>query len=362
MKQFPPKAMLYLVGLGVAVVFFLFPWSIAGQSSTLAIVSDAGEVFNPGLQTNSDLSTLMQQTDAPISSPGSQPPLNIILNNLILAAPPHPSIIGISSASHQQRFSFAIADLPQINQSDFIVSSGASAELPIKFIQPPFEITTSSPEPTIAPTQTTEVIPPNDASQTITATTTNQPAATIQPTSTFSAPSPTPAPTTVITPEPADMNGVLNFIGLICGAVAIIVAALIGIWNKDSIKGFIEWIKRKQLPTSVNPNPQSKLPKTTTPKPINNGTSTIPPKNAEEIMNVDFVDLLEKLKFYFDEEELRTLCFKLNDVDYESLQGQGKAGKARGLIEHMKKQEKGIEKLIAALEKERPHVNWSKIG
>lgn len=38
----------------------------------------------------------------------------------------------------------------------------------------------------------------------------------------------------------------------------------------------------------------------------------------------------------FDLEELRTLCFDL-DVDYDSLRGEGKAGKARELVLHMKR-------------------------
>jgi hypothetical protein len=45
-------------------------------------------------------------------------------------------------------------------------------------------------------------------------------------------------------------------------------------------------------------------------------------------------NLREMLVARFNEEELRDLCFDLS-VDYESLVGQGKAGKARELISYM---------------------------
>jgi hypothetical protein len=62
---------------------------------------------------------------------------------------------------------------------------------------------------------------------------------------------------------------------------------------------------------------------------------------------------------HFNNEELRTLCFDL-EVDYESLGGEGKMGKIRELIAHMKRFHR-IEELLKYLRTERPNVSWPDI-
>jgi hypothetical protein len=66
----------------------------------------------------------------------------------------------------------------------------------------------------------------------------------------------------------------------------------------------------------------------------------------------DLDDLRVALTDYFDLEELRTLCFKLQ-VDYDHLRGEGKGGKARELVAHMARR-KRIDDLVMALRKARP--------
>lgn len=73
----------------------------------------------------------------------------------------------------------------------------------------------------------------------------------------------------------------------------------------------------------------------------------------------DSTKLFEILVEYFDEEELRTLCFKLN-IDYDSLRGEGKAGKARELILYMERQGPILD-LLKACKKERPNAPWRNV-
>lgn len=69
--------------------------------------------------------------------------------------------------------------------------------------------------------------------------------------------------------------------------------------------------------------------------------------------------LFDMLVRHFDEEELRTLCFKL-EIDYDSLRGEGKRGKVRELILDMQRQER-IPDLLEACAKERPEVAWGTV-
>ncbi len=59
---------------------------------------------------------------------------------------------------------------------------------------------------------------------------------------------------------------------------------------------------------------------------------------------------------HFDDEELRTLCFRLG-VDYDSLRAEGKNAKARELVAHMERTGRSPE-LVAECRKFRPHVAW----
>jgi len=67
------------------------------------------------------------------------------------------------------------------------------------------------------------------------------------------------------------------------------------------------------------------------------------------------------LKDYFNADELRTLCFILHakfklDIDYDSLPGEGKAGKARELVLWAERHGH-MEKLEAAIREARPDLN-----
>jgi len=64
------------------------------------------------------------------------------------------------------------------------------------------------------------------------------------------------------------------------------------------------------------------------------------------------VELRRILIDYFDEEELRTLCFDLG-VDYDSLRGEGKAARARELVALVERTDR-MANLEAAVRHERP--------
>jgi hypothetical protein len=55
----------------------------------------------------------------------------------------------------------------------------------------------------------------------------------------------------------------------------------------------------------------------------------------------------------FDQEELRTLCFKLG-VNYDDLRGEGHSAKARELVLYMSRRMGGLERLRAVIQAERP--------
>ncbi|MEE8392094.1 MAG: CHAT domain-containing protein, partial [Anaerolineae bacterium] len=69
----------------------------------------------------------------------------------------------------------------------------------------------------------------------------------------------------------------------------------------------------------------------------------------EKKMNVDRTHLLQTLVKRFDEAELRTLCFNLDDVDFDSLRYPGKTEKARELVQFMERRER-LDELAAAIE------------
>lgn len=73
-----------------------------------------------------------------------------------------------------------------------------------------------------------------------------------------------------------------------------------------------------------------------------------------------FAHLLFLLNKHFNDDELRTLCFALQ-IDYETLPAQGKQGKARELIEYMNRLDR-LDDLVAALEAERPNINWRTVS
>lgn len=71
----------------------------------------------------------------------------------------------------------------------------------------------------------------------------------------------------------------------------------------------------------------------------------------------NFLPILRQLiTEYFDDDELRTLCFDLS-VDYESLPSMGKAGKARDLVAYMQRNGR-LQELIDVGKRERPFLEW----
>jgi hypothetical protein len=67
------------------------------------------------------------------------------------------------------------------------------------------------------------------------------------------------------------------------------------------------------------------------------------------------VQLRENLVRYFDEEELRTLCYDLG-VDYDSLRGEGKAARARELVAYLERHSR-IPEFVRLVRKLRPQVS-----
>jgi hypothetical protein len=62
----------------------------------------------------------------------------------------------------------------------------------------------------------------------------------------------------------------------------------------------------------------------------------------------------EWLAAHFNEQELRTLCFKLG-IDYDDLVAQGRENKARELVTYMARRSR-LDELIAAIQRERPET------
>src|SRR5262245_15533549 len=73
---------------------------------------------------------------------------------------------------------------------------------------------------------------------------------------------------------------------------------------------------------------------------------------------VNRAELRQILTIYFDESELRTLCFDL-EIDYESLAGQGKRDKARELVAYAARRGRTAE-LVRLCRDLRPNVDWQK--
>ena len=72
-------------------------------------------------------------------------------------------------------------------------------------------------------------------------------------------------------------------------------------------------------------------------------------------MNKFVIDLFDLYNTHFNEEEVKTLCFKL-DIDYDSLMGNGKKGKIRELI-HLFDRKGKIEVLIQEIIKSIPEMD-----
>jgi hypothetical protein len=83
----------------------------------------------------------------------------------------------------------------------------------------------------------------------------------------------------------------------------------------------------------------------------------VPPQAALTPSSRYLTQLRQNLINCFDEDELRTLCFDL-DTDYDTLPGQGKAGKARSLVAFLDRRGR-LSDLAQVCSRQRPHVSWA---
>lgn len=81
-----------------------------------------------------------------------------------------------------------------------------------------------------------------------------------------------------------------------------------------------------------------------------------PDQSAPPAVPVDRVRLRQVLTDYFNEDELRDLCFDLG-IDYESLPGNSKAGKARELVAFAERRGR-FEELVGHARRVRPNAGW----
>jgi tetratricopeptide (TPR) repeat protein len=81
-----------------------------------------------------------------------------------------------------------------------------------------------------------------------------------------------------------------------------------------------------------------------------------PIASSEGPSAIDTLSLHRQLTEYFNEEELRDLCFRL-DVEYDDLPGAGKAGKARELITYHERR-RTLPALVDVCRQLRPNVDW----
>lgn len=62
---------------------------------------------------------------------------------------------------------------------------------------------------------------------------------------------------------------------------------------------------------------------------------------------------------HFDIEELQDLCFDL-DIDYDSLRGEGKAGKVRSLLDRCRKEGRSDD-VLEFCQESRPKIDWASL-
>jgi hypothetical protein len=111
------------------------------------------------------------------------------------------------------------------------------------------------------------------------------------------------------------------------------------------------WLATTSEPTQAERDEDA--PKIGAPRPTGSARNTAPTHN---LLNIRQRKLLQEFKKHFNEDELRSLCFDLG-VDYEDLQAQGKAGKARELILYQE-QRGDSDRLIDRCRELRPTISW----
>lgn len=85
-------------------------------------------------------------------------------------------------------------------------------------------------------------------------------------------------------------------------------------------------------------------------------TTTRPTGETSKKKGKPLTELRQVLAVRFSEEELRTLCFDLG-VNYDDLQGEGKAGKARELVAFLDRHGR-IPELLEIGRQLRPDIPW----
>jgi hypothetical protein len=83
-------------------------------------------------------------------------------------------------------------------------------------------------------------------------------------------------------------------------------------------------------------------------------------QEQEVTAQYNLAKLRQQLVEYFNDSELRTICLDLQ-VDYDNLEGQGKADKARELVAFLKRVER-VPDLIKICNRDRPKVDWGRIA
>lgn len=71
-------------------------------------------------------------------------------------------------------------------------------------------------------------------------------------------------------------------------------------------------------------------------------------------VGLDHVRLREALEDHFGERDLRTVCFDL-EIDYDDLEGEGRADRARQLIIHLRRHNR-LAELYSWIERHRPEI------
>ena len=83
-------------------------------------------------------------------------------------------------------------------------------------------------------------------------------------------------------------------------------------------------------------------------------------KVGEEAVDVGPLTMLRQLLVErFSQGELRTLCFDLG-LDYDDLPGQGKADKARELLEYLDHR-CAVQRLVEVGRQSRPDISWADV-
>ena len=136
-----------------------------------------------------------------------------------------------------------------------------------------------------------------------------------------------------------------------------------------AIQGSIEWVTPvlymrspdgKLFDVQAGAAPPAKQAAPLPKLPIRKQPRVVQPEPPIESFTASYLALLNKqLAQAFNVEELKGLCFDLG-IEYDDLEGSGKASKARELIRYLDRRRR-VNDLLALCERERPHLNWREI-